>query len=263
MLRTLFQLRNLPFIKKVIIRLSKRGSIFIPTDLKLLPVALALSMLFVIPAHAQDPAQSYQREMDKAIAEIDKQSKIGSVITMPVLRPTGSAMYDKAAQVTLQFTVELRREMAKMGAWQEFISDNAGEDYSFLAKPDLVEKIYSQLEKWNIEQRRHLTAYESIVSKFKKGMRELHMQYGEKAEIFASPYVDDMAIRYPSSLNKLASNFGKLIEYARLNAGKIKPAPNGLVTMQTRAETMRLFALIKDFGEAADQFQHLADGQPG
>lgn len=167
-------------------------------------------------------------------------------------------MYDKAAQVTIQFTVDLRQEMAKANWKGMFFDSSQEENYSFLAKPKLVDERYLKLEKWRIEQRRHLAAFERIVFSFQKGMIEVHAEYGEEANVFSSPYVDEMAVHYPLSLNKVTDTFAQLIEYAHLNAGKIKPAPNGLVTMHTKDETIKILTLIMEVEESIDQVHNLA-----
>lgn len=223
------------------------------------PVVIALIIFGIVPAKAQNAAQLYQQEVEKAIAAIDKQSRDGSPVTKPALRSTGSAMYDRAANLLIQFTVGLRNEAVKAN-WQDMLSDGLAEDdYSFLANPKLVEHKYLRLMQWRIEQQRHLAVFEQTVDDFQTGMQELHSQYGEETKVFASPYVDKMAVQYPPSIRKLCVNFTRLIEYAHLNAAQIRPAPHGLIAMKTQEETVKVLNMIKDLAEAINQIQNLVE----
>lgn len=170
-------------------------------------------------------------------------------------------MHDKAAYIFLQYTVDLRREMKRSNWAQMLFEDNTEEGYNFLSKPLLIKSKNSKLEKINTERLRHLAVFEKTVFVFKEGINELRAQYGKQADSFSSPYVDEMAEKYPVTSNEVFETFRALIQYANLNAGKVKPTADGLVSMPTDAETVKILTLIRDFELSLANFEKLADVQ--
>lgn len=215
------------------------------------PILLAALALNAHAATSKDPLSSYQSGMDKAMAEIAQQTRTGKEISLPTIAPTGSPMFDRAARIILQFSVDLNRE-TRRSDWQPLIFDEytlAG-DFTFLADPAIVATKYSRLKDLHSAGQRHLSAVATATGKHQRDMAELRAQYGKQSDVLASPFVERMHVQYPVMLNRIFDSYTSLIEYAHANAGRIMPADDGQVSMQEQADTIKILALIAAYEKA-------------